>query len=208
MAHSNSPVSTTNAQIKPFKTYAIASARLYQKQFSDPDHQWTYCEHKGVLAFGRERSNLGGANPSTSIGHGAAESENYWFRLTSEGRLVWTFKLPAPFEYRVDKPFFHVFSGNSRLLAFRFDEDHEAAIFCKKVQDRTCPHRRSTSFSLVDLALVCFLLVSSPRPKPWCQPTLGFAIRAHTPATASVDLNDLPTTAKLLRARVARWFHG
>lgn len=142
MAHSNSPVSTTNTQLKPFKTYALASARIYEKSPYAPDHQWKYFDdRKGMLAFGRERSNLGGANPSTSIGHGAAESEIYWFRLTSEGR-VWTFRLPTPFEYKVDKPFFHVFAGPDRLWAFRFDEDHEAAVFCRKVQDRTCPHLR------------------------------------------------------------------
>jgi hypothetical protein len=51
---------------------------------------------------------------SSSIGHGAVESEGHWFRLTEEGRTVWTFPIPSAFEYKMDKPFFHFFSASVR----------------------------------------------------------------------------------------------
>jgi len=145
--HSISPVSTINTPPKPNKIYAFAAARVYHKLFADPDYQWKYSELRGVLYFGRDRSSLGGVNASTCIGHGATESENYWFRLICEGKLVWTFPLPTRFEYMVDKPFFHIFAGTGCMYAFRFEDDGEAAIFCKKVQDRTCPHLRGVTQS-------------------------------------------------------------
>jgi len=167
MAQPTSPVSPATSFSKPFKAYAVATAvRVYHKQFSDPDNQWTFCGHKGLLAFGRDRSNLTGGRGSSSIGHGATESDDYWFRVTDGGKTVWQFKIPADFRYGADKPFFHVFSGSSRMFAFRFENDDEAAVFCKKVQDRTCPNvsRKPKFTGIPRPRRVSTSMISSPQP--------------------------------------------
>jgi len=167
MAQPTSPVSPATSFSKPFKAYAVATAvRVYHKQFSDPDNQWTFCGHKGLLAFGRDRSNLTGGRGSSSIGHGATESDDYWFRVTDGGKTVWQFKIPAVFRYGADKPVFHVFSGSSRMFAFRFENDDEAAVFCKKVQDRTCPNlsRKPKFTGIPRPRRVSTSMISSPQP--------------------------------------------
>ncbi|KAG9310245.1 hypothetical protein JVU11DRAFT_9892 [Chiua virens] len=98
--------------------------------------------------------------------HGLRLKENYWFRLVDikTDRVVWMFSVPEVFEYNKDKPFFHFFSGTvcgshcdasngdgrglgteyarwqTRMFGFCFDDDGEAAVFYKKVVDRTRRH--------------------------------------------------------------------
>jgi hypothetical protein len=40
--------------------------------------------------------------------------------LDDAGKTIWIFKIPEiSFEYRIDKPFFHVFRGCVRILFYR-----------------------------------------------------------------------------------------
>jgi len=144
-----------------FKTYATARVRLYNKGIGDANSQWRFASLEGVVVFGRNRSNLIGGEVAASIGHGAVESEKYWFKLYKDEKVLWVFLVPGKFHYEADKPFFHVFSASSGvMLGFRFDDDDEAAAFYKKVVDRTCPHGRSRP-----RALSAPKTLPTPRPR-------------------------------------------
>lgn len=63
--------------------------------------------------FGRDRP-AGQAEGKFGVGSGTSTEQNYWFRLldveNAKG-LVWMHQIPDDFAYRLDKPFFHEFSG-------------------------------------------------------------------------------------------------
>nr|GAT48768.1 predicted protein [Mycena chlorophos] len=131
-----------------YVVYAKLPARLYHAAFPSNarDHardnghecQWVSTGLSGMLVFGKDTRTvpqtfwfrlLAGANTDASAGAGAA----------GEGRTIWLFRVPesAPLEYRVDKPFFHVFSGSSRKFGFLFmgDDDREAEELAIVVKD-------------------------------------------------------------------------
>lgn len=91
----------------PYTVLATAGARVYHTKLTDKDDQWTYSRWKGSLSFCRDIDN------PISLSRGAGEVEKHWFRLADEntGRTVWMFRLPEQFEYKIDRPFFHVFQG-------------------------------------------------------------------------------------------------
>ncbi|KAG1886791.1 hypothetical protein F4604DRAFT_1287130 [Suillus subluteus] len=124
------------------KVVATAAVRIYYAPFNNPHLNWSYSKLKGILVFGRDRDTHHGASPPKRGGHGVRLKEKYWFRLVDmkTDRVVWTFSIPEVFEYTKDKPFFHYFSGTSRMFGFCFDEDEEASVFYKKVSDRTRRH--------------------------------------------------------------------
>ncbi|KIJ16454.1 hypothetical protein PAXINDRAFT_75301 [Paxillus involutus ATCC 200175] len=129
------------------KVIATAAVRVYYAPFINPHLNWTYSKLKGILVFGRDREELplppGIPPPNCGTGtHGLRLKEKYWFRLVDlkTDRVVWMFSIPEVFEYTKDKPFFHYFSGTTRMFGFCFDEDEEAAVFFKKVVDRTRRH--------------------------------------------------------------------
>ncbi|KAG0706595.1 hypothetical protein DFH29DRAFT_133508 [Suillus ampliporus] len=123
------------------KVVATAAVRVYYAPFNNPHLNWSYSKLKGILVFGRDRDAPHGTPPKRS-GHGLRLKEKYWFRLVDmkTDRVVWTFCVPEVFEYTRDKPFFHYFSGTSRMFGLCFDEDEEANVFYKKVSDRTRHH--------------------------------------------------------------------
>ncbi|KAF7329947.1 CRIB domain-containing protein [Mycena kentingensis (nom. inval.)] len=111
----------------------VLNARLYHSAKAAPElkeNEWVYSGLRGVLVFGRDGQ-----------GRGAEED------VAPAGRTIWMFKIPMEaaaaastngkggaggFEYTVDKPFFHVFTGASRKFGFLFvgeDADREAAHF-------------------------------------------------------------------------------
>ncbi|KAF9238108.1 hypothetical protein BU15DRAFT_9708, partial [Melanogaster broomeanus] len=133
------------------KVIATAAVRVYYAPFINPHLNWTYSQLKGILVFGRDREGLppGLPPPDSATGkHGLRLKEKYWFRLVDlkTDRVVWMFSVPEVFEYNKDKPFFHYFSGTTRMFGFCFDEDEEAAVFFKKVVDRTRRHSVFRSF--------------------------------------------------------------
>ncbi|KAJ3551353.1 hypothetical protein NM688_g4753 [Phlebia brevispora] len=85
------------------------------------------------MVFGRNRfttdaDKIRGAGPDSNF------DQSVWFRLIDPVKgLVWLHQIPDTFDYSADKPFFHMFSGKSRMFGFRFDEDVEAAELLKKV---------------------------------------------------------------------------
>ncbi|KAI6038649.1 hypothetical protein EDC04DRAFT_2693399 [Pisolithus marmoratus] len=136
------------------KVIATAAVRVYHASFINPHLNWTYSKLKGILVFGRDREGLGSPAgvPSQLLspppdrggtqGHGLRLKEKYWFKLidVKTDRVVWIFSVPEVFEYCKDKPFFHYFTGTTRMFGFCFDEDEEADVFFKKVTDRTRRH--------------------------------------------------------------------
>ncbi|KAJ6511439.1 hypothetical protein C8R47DRAFT_963998 [Mycena vitilis] len=118
-------------QPSTYKVYAVIQARVYHAAFgSKQGESWTYSGLHGKLMFGKER--------------GSVDAQGYWFRLLDDaGKTIWIFKIPEmSFEYRIDKPFFHIFRGSSRKFGFLYYEDNEAATFAKKVIGRTTPGTR------------------------------------------------------------------
>ncbi|KAI0795506.1 hypothetical protein C8Q75DRAFT_454004 [Abortiporus biennis] len=117
------------------KVFATIPAKVYHAPFGGNAESWTYSGLHGTLVFGRDRVTLH-PEKKTSSGPGGIIEQRYWFRLLdlSNGKgLVWMHQVPDRFEYRVDKPFFHVFEGKTRMFGFRFEEDIDAAKFLKKV---------------------------------------------------------------------------
>ncbi|KAF8128582.1 hypothetical protein EV363DRAFT_1297589 [Boletus edulis] len=124
------------------KVIATAAVRVYYAPFINAHLNWTYSNLRGILVFGRDRE-AGNPPPGRGMGtHGLRLKERYWFRLVDikTDRVVWMFSVPEVFEYNKDKPFFHYFSGTTRMFGFCFDDDGEAAVFFKKVVDRTRRH--------------------------------------------------------------------
>ncbi|KAK7042309.1 Wiskott-Aldrich syndrome 1 [Favolaschia claudopus] len=112
-----------------YKVYAVIPAtRVYHAAFVNSKQQsalnWTCSGLYGRLMFGKDQ--------------GSTE-QAYWFRLLDDsGKTIWMFKIPEQsFEYRVDKPFFHVFRGSSREFGFLCFDDEEAASFAREVTGRT-----------------------------------------------------------------------
>jgi len=127
------------------KVIATAAVRVYYAPFIDAHLNWTFSSLRGILVFGRDRDGLPPGVPPPDRGtgaHGLRLKEKYWFRLVDikTDRVVWMFSVPEVFEYNKDKPFFHYFSGTTRMFGFCFDDDGEAAVFFKKVVDRTRRH--------------------------------------------------------------------
>ncbi|KAL4067404.1 hypothetical protein V8B97DRAFT_1873714 [Scleroderma yunnanense] len=140
-----------------YKVIATAAVRVYYAPFINPHLNWSYSKLRGILVFGRDREGL--VSPATAPAlplsppppdrsGGFRLKEKYWFRLidVKTNRVVWMFPVPEVFEYYRDKPFFHYFSGTTRMFGFCFDEDVEADVFFKKVVDRTRRHCEFISF--------------------------------------------------------------
>jgi len=73
------------------------------------------------------------------------DDDDLWFRLVEidphqkkPAKVVWRQPvLPASSDYKMLVPFFHAFSGNSRMFGFRFEDDDEAYQFYETVMVRT-----------------------------------------------------------------------
>ncbi|KZT63444.1 hypothetical protein DAEQUDRAFT_680399 [Daedalea quercina L-15889] len=119
------------------KILAMASARIYQAPFGAREDGWAYTGLKGTLVFGRDRVVIHAEKPLGS-GPGTSFDRRYWFRLVDpapEKGVIWMHPIPSDFQYRFDKPFFHVFQGKSRMFGIRFEEDAHADRFYNKVSD-------------------------------------------------------------------------
>ncbi|OCH92739.1 hypothetical protein OBBRIDRAFT_409791 [Obba rivulosa] len=117
------------------KVVAVASARIYHAAFDAKPENWVFSGLKGILVLGRDRTTL---HPDRKRREATLE-QNYWFRLldTASGKgVVWIHQIPADLEYRIDKPFFHIFTGQTRMFGLRFDEDADAAAFYRKLSTR------------------------------------------------------------------------
>ncbi|KAF5392761.1 hypothetical protein D9757_001034 [Collybiopsis confluens] len=123
------------------QTLAQVPAKLYHAKFSAAEYEWQFFNQRGTILFGQDQTNqagVGATDPSAEVA-GLTESPQtsglsdttYWFRLRddSTGKISWMFQLPEDCSYRIDKPFFHFFSGRSRMWGFLFDNDQEGLAF-------------------------------------------------------------------------------
>ena len=95
---------------------ATAAAKVYQKPFSrKPEKEsWTYMGLSGTLVFGRSRF-PSDADGSLASGSETGPESTHWFRLVDPIKgVVWMHQIPEHFDYHLDKPFFHMFSGKVR----------------------------------------------------------------------------------------------
>ncbi|KAI0643835.1 hypothetical protein C8Q79DRAFT_1012388 [Trametes meyenii] len=146
------------------KVIAAAPTRIYHSAFNTDPDAWTPTGLRGTLVFGRSRSS---ASRDNALGPGEVTNaeHDYWFRLVdvdSGKGIVWFHQIPVSFDYRADKPFFHVFSGCSRMFGFRFDEDADAERFVKCVISRV-QITGASSFSR-NPGFMNLLLPHSPTP--------------------------------------------
>ncbi|PCH37506.1 hypothetical protein WOLCODRAFT_29150 [Wolfiporia cocos MD-104 SS10] len=115
---------------------ATASARVYQAPFEGHQDSWSYTGLQGMLIFSRD--------PVTTLVTSSQPGSNtkvgpYWLRLvdmTPGKGLVWMYEITDDIQYRLDKPFFHVFPGKTRIFGLRFEDDHEANTFYRQVTSR------------------------------------------------------------------------
>ncbi|KAI0753298.1 hypothetical protein C8Q80DRAFT_1267709 [Daedaleopsis nitida] len=120
------------------KAIAIAPVRIYHSPFGTSADSWNFTGLRGMLVFGRNRVSVYPDRP-LGVGSGTSIEQNYWFRLVdvdSGKGIVWFHPIPSDLDYHADKPFFHTFSGCSRMFGFRFDEDHDAEKFRKRITSR------------------------------------------------------------------------
>ncbi|OSD00482.1 hypothetical protein PYCCODRAFT_684034 [Trametes coccinea BRFM310] len=135
------------------KILAMAPARIYHSAFNARPDAWTFTGLRGMLVFGRNRTSIYPDRP-LGVGEGTSFEQNYWFRLVdldSGKGIVWFHQIPPNLDYHADKPFFHVFSGCSRMFGFRFDEDADAEHFLNRVTSRiqiTAPRTPKSKTSL------------------------------------------------------------
>lgn len=93
------------------KVIATASARVYHLPFGGRPENWCYSGLAGTLVFGRNRTTIY-ADRKLGKGPGTSFDQVFWFRLIDpEKGLVWMHEIPGTFDYSLDKPFFHTFSG-------------------------------------------------------------------------------------------------
>ena len=146
------------------KVIAAVPARIYHSSFGAAADDWASTGLRGMLVFGRNRITIYPDRP-LGVGEGTSFEQNYSFRLIdldSAKGIVWFHPIPSELDYHADKPFFHTFSGavcrppprligldviliysppyswalQSRMFGFRFDEDHDATKFHKRVTSR------------------------------------------------------------------------
>ncbi|KZT04903.1 uncharacterized protein LAESUDRAFT_760655 [Laetiporus sulphureus 93-53] len=114
---------------------ARASGRLYQAPFDGRHDAWTYTGLRGTIIFGRDPLSI---HASKLLGRGPAAcfEYNYWLKIVdpaANGHTVWMHDIPTDFKYSLDKPFFHIFAGKTRMFGLRFDDDTDGEKFYKKV---------------------------------------------------------------------------
>ncbi|TFY57740.1 hypothetical protein EVJ58_g6845 [Rhodofomes roseus] len=119
------------------KILAVAPSRIYQAPFGAREDAWAYTGLNGMLVFGRDRVAMHAERPLGS-GPGTSFERKYWLKLVdlAPGKgVIWVHPIPTEFQYRLDKPFFHIFHGKSRMFGIRFEEDVHAERFYKKMSD-------------------------------------------------------------------------
>ncbi|KAH8097117.1 hypothetical protein BXZ70DRAFT_312664 [Cristinia sonorae] len=152
------------------KIIATASARVYHAPFGSGPEGWTFSGLRGILVFGRDRT-IVHPDSKLGIGPGTSLQQNYWFRLLDVDNakgLVWMHQIPDHLDYRLDKPFFHVFAGKTRQFGFRFEEDVEANKFHRKVIARipsaTASARKTKLAEVASPKRLLSSMISRPAP--------------------------------------------
>ena len=132
--------------------------------------------------------------------------ETHWFRLVDAIKgVVWMHQIPNQFDYHVDKPFFHMFSGKvrlqslpisprhlshvpkqSRMFGFRFDEDADAGTFLQRVTSEVAVNSASMiaiTFIASSLTMSCAGTPSKPKRERLPKRLLTSMISRPAPGT-------------------------
>ncbi|KAH9929025.1 uncharacterized protein BXZ73DRAFT_102178 [Epithele typhae] len=129
-----------------------------------------------LIAVGPARVYHAPSVPPKSLGE--PFEPKYWFRLVDVdgGKgIVWFHEIPSDLDYQTDKPFFHTFSGVSRMFGFRFDEDFDADKFRTRITSRitlAAPRAQSTDGRPAAKPLPASppAAASAPLPRPLPEP--------------------------------------
>ncbi|KAI0922926.1 hypothetical protein AcW1_002558 [Taiwanofungus camphoratus] len=178
------------------KVIAAAPARVYHASFGARQDSWTYTGLQGMLVFGRDRVKVY-ADRKLGTGPGTSFEHNYWFRLidTTGRGVIWIHQIPDNFQYQLDKPFFHVFPGKTRMFGFRFDEDLDAEKFYRKITSRlqiTVPSpqkiKKSMSPTSSRKKQLTPSMISSPAPGTFVHVThVGYSQDGNIEASDNVE---------------------
>jgi len=208
--------------------FAMARGQIYHAPFnSASSNEWKPLDLKGAIIFGRDSRTEPDDSSSHSDDSDAPQDDDLWFRLVElEGkkgpRVVWRQPVSViSSDYKMLVPFFHVFSGNSRMFGFRFDDDDEASRFHETVMIRTKERpliksgtparswsknpRRSSTLPIGNLSFPS-LRITNPDPASFKHTAhLGLDERGNILVEGEVDkewaimFNGAPTTKKKLQ---------
>jgi len=128
--------------------FAMARGQIYHAPFNAANSgEWKPLDLRGAIIFGRDSTiqeeDDSSFSQQSDDSFDGAHDDDLWFRLVElEGkkgpRVVWRQPVSViSSDYKMLVPFFHVFSGNSRMFGFRFEEDDEASRFYETVMIRT-----------------------------------------------------------------------
>ncbi|KAJ3930089.1 MAG: hypothetical protein NXY57DRAFT_963007 [Lentinula lateritia] len=121
----------------PSRVLAQVTVKLYHAKFSGMEYDWQYFNQRGTIQFCLNNCE---ADVELSTTEESASPKlieaDYWFRLRDElsGKILWTFSIPEECRYHIEKPFFHIFNGRSRMWGFLFDRDEDGYVFGQSVQ--------------------------------------------------------------------------
>lgn len=116
----------------------ILTATLVRVYYAYPDpHSWSYTGLQGALVLAMDKNTTG-----------------FGFKLVDlQGTrgIVWEHEIWEPFEYNVDRPFFHSFAGDECMIGFVFADESEAKTMYKKVTTRKQPTVKSSKTKKVEI---------------------------------------------------------
>ncbi|KAJ3882221.1 hypothetical protein F5051DRAFT_436213 [Lentinula edodes] len=119
------------------RVLAQVTVKLYHAKFSGMEYDWQYFNQRGTIQFCLNNCEADAELSTTEESASPKLIEaNYWFRLRDElsGKILWAFSIPEECVYHIEKPFFHIFNGRSRMWGFLFDRDEDGYIFGQSVQ--------------------------------------------------------------------------
>ncbi|KAJ3848951.1 hypothetical protein EV368DRAFT_48258 [Lentinula lateritia] len=134
---SSIPPTTMLSSSSSSRVLAQVTVKLYHAKFSGTEYDWQYFNQRGTVQFCLNNCEADAELSTTEeIASPKLIEANYWFRLRDElsGKILWTFSIPGECIYHIEKPFFHIFNGRSRMWGFLFDRDEDGYVFGQSVQ--------------------------------------------------------------------------
>ncbi|KIM19985.1 hypothetical protein M408DRAFT_277228 [Serendipita vermifera MAFF 305830] len=107
----------------PSSNSKILTATLARVYCAHPDpNSWAYAGLQGALALTMDKNSGGFGFKLVDL-------------LGTRG-VIWEHEIWEPFEYHMDRPFFHSFAGDECMIGLVFADESEARTMYKKVTSR------------------------------------------------------------------------